>query len=82
MKTCATCHGTGEIVFAFGREGDCPDCKGEDMIPDWKCCICGKDADYKQSRKKYCTEHCNYGQPVKPTLKDIVSRETREANGK
>jgi hypothetical protein len=26
--TCVTCHGTGEIVFAFGREGDCPDCGG------------------------------------------------------
>lgn len=36
-------------------------------LPDWKC-WCGKDADYAQGRRKYCTEHWNYGEPVKPTL--------------
>jgi hypothetical protein len=50
-------------------------------LPDWKC-WCGEPADYKFGREYFCGKHWNHGDPVKPTLKDIVSRETRETNGK
>lgn len=52
------------------------------MIPDWKCCVCGKDADYSQGRRKYCTEHWNYGQPISRETKTEVTAQEEVTHGK
>lgn len=43
---------------------------------EWRCCICGKPADYKQSKIEYCAEHWNYGDPIKPTLDNCLEART------